>query len=149
MCFGTFFKPRHSISKFDCIEKRLDQSTSSRHFEIGAADHPIFLPKHFTLAIRELIVFTTIPSSINLSAIITQILDSSPTRLHFIVPRSIFKRRRLSRRVCFDTVRARARACVCVYIHHALDTYLFYRNTLLNPFRARHNNALSCFTSSN
>lgn len=80
-----------------------------------AADHPIFLLRYFTLSIRKLIVFTTIPSSINLSAIITQILDSSPTRLHFIVPRSIFKRRRLSRRVCFDTVHAHAHTCVRVH----------------------------------
>lgn len=114
-----------------CHLRRVDLIPRDRA-ESNCRSLDISAQTHFTLAICELIVFTTIPSSINLSAIIAQTLDSSPTPLHFIVPRSIFKRRRPSRRVCFDTVCV----CICMYIHYALDMYLFYRNTLLNPFRA-------------
>lgn len=121
------FTSRHYISEFDCVEKRLEIS-QRRRFDRLETILPIIryfcLQARFTLAIRESIVFTTIPSSINLSAIITQTLDSSPTR-HFIVPRSIFKRRRLSRRVCSDTMCVVCVVCVHVYMYVYIYTYIY------------------------
>lgn len=94
---------------------RADTSRDRLRFQRGRLSRYFSAETHFytARAARESpIVFTTIPSSINLSAIIAQTLDSSPTRLHFIVPRSIFKRRRLSRRVCSDSLRV----YVCTYL---------------------------------
>lgn len=126
--------------------KWLTQSMSSRYPET-ARDPRSRLPEAAFIARdpRVSIVFTTIPSSINLSTIIAQTLDTLPTRLHFIVPRSIFKRRRLSQRVCFATVCAWYN--VHIYTHYALDTYLSYI-TLPNPSWA-HNNAYFHFMSFN